>query len=409
MTLIGSVDHYIYPTQNVMNECYVGIFNFLSSSNARTVGIKLIAYSSGSSPGTGSGYWDESKRFGNNAWSVFCFSSATVPFYVHFQYSEKPGQFGVTPGSPALIAANSNAPRGVLGWQVAFLDNGGNPWNGSSGSNIGSDVKRSPVWTSGSSTLFVFPRSNATGGLHSTLRENMTPMFAMQSNIENVSNLYNQGARFHLVADKENFLMMSSPGTQDFYLPCFFGKYSVPSNGPRNNHPYLMMCSVSNPDIKSVFNLASLFGSPNGNQKFDTGGNTTGYDGGVSFKGAVAGSGVFSYNLDVYASTFISQLQPNAFISEEPQFDVRSINVLVNDGTLRGFLGKIDFFGISQGLGTNSLSDDKCWLALGGSNDSISQTYSGYMYENFMQWVIPWDSMTQVGECFHREGRQWKR
>lgn len=409
MTIIGSVDHYVYPSINALNECYTSIFNFLTSSNAKSVGIELVAFSSGSRPGTGSGYWDEQLRFGNNAWCVFRFASASLPFYMHFQYCESGGIFGATPGSGARIANVSSASKGGIGWQVAFREDGGNPWNGTTGSINGSDVKRTTVWVSGSSRLYVFPRSNSSGGVYTTLRENMSPIFSMPNSTLNVTNPYNQGVRFHLVADEENFLMMSSPGIQDYYFPCYFGKYFQPPGCPQNNLPYFMFSSTTHPDIKSIFDVSTLIGNASGDPLFNSVGKSVGVDGGVAFKGQVTISGVFSYNIDSYIGAYLSQLQPNVMLSENPQYELRTFNILVNDGNLRGLLGKCEFFGLAQGFGANSLSDDKKWIALAGSNNSSGDVYAGYLYENFLQWIIPWDGMTQSGECFHRNGRQWRR
>lgn len=127
-------------------EAYVSLTRFLTSSYAAELGIQRIAYNTGSAAG-GNGYWDQAQAIGNNAFSVYRFMSASVPFNMLLQYCSTNGTFGNSPGDPGTLDAGTGGP--TIGIAFAARTDGNNAWNGTTLNN-GNDSKSSTlVWTSG--------------------------------------------------------------------------------------------------------------------------------------------------------------------------------------------------------------------------------------------------------------------
>jgi len=111
--------------------------------------------------------------------------------------TSEPQDFGLT------IAGSGNAV-GKAGMQIAFAEDGSNPWKGGV-ANVGGDRPADPlVWDAGASTLhMILPRSCAPGGVASTNRDNMAQI------VNNMAFDILEGY-FHGFADDDNFIVFFS-------------------------------------------------------------------------------------------------------------------------------------------------------------------------------------------------------
>jgi hypothetical protein len=249
-------------------EVFVRFSKFLD--NATALGVTRIAscyglnqsgtLNLGTSPpialnGQGLGYWDEANNAGINAFVVYQFANATVPFYVLLQWSlfdtsSPPHNFGTAPGAPGSHPDTSWAGVGI---QIALRPDGTNPWGGTTRNN-GFDVKSNPVWTTGSTgTLFVWPRCNSPGGaLYNGSR-------AACSAITNAS-LADGGTpirhRLTLIIDENNIFSSSDFRAQQNHDIFFFGKYT-PLSGTVAPVPYFSFSDGNDPP----FATNTVFGS----------------------------------------------------------------------------------------------------------------------------------------------------
>jgi hypothetical protein len=235
-------------------ELFVSFYNYLISAQAQAVGVTLKASNYGlvyGGMGTGFDYWDQANPTGNNAWALFQWASASVPFYTLLQVAtgsgvKLPQSFGDYPGNPGAIYQEQITNYDGVGIQFAALANKGDPWNGTSGS-LGSDTKGSPVWTSGSSVLYVWPRSNNVSGTHNTVKDFCATILTTREIRPSVST--NANSQIHLTIDENNFHIakntFGATTLSGAYGYQYFGKYNVFSGSHRED----MVC---NPDVPYV-------------------------------------------------------------------------------------------------------------------------------------------------------------
>lgn len=403
MAVHGSIDHRIlgggsgFTGRMPINEAFTGLYNFLTSSYAQSVGIQQIAYNTGSG-GTGMGWWDSATPSGENAWACFKFASASIPFYMLIQYNNSDtsnsitGQsFGTAPGSPAQLGAGASYVAG-LGIQFAMDDNGGNVWNGTVLNN-GQDNKGTIVWMSGSATgsLFVFPRSNSAGGSHATQRQNMFPM--VQAVTSNVNGIKQSGARVHILVDQNNFMYLHDIAYDGSYQVTYFGKYDVRPDITSSLPPYLMIgYKTENTNPTPNYALSTIYGTTAGN---------TDVEGGIIMPltaayGANNGQqGVKGMSIDLVPNfLFDGRFHPNSTFSPA-KYDVYPAFVALNESPIFGFLGRINFFSMCYGLPSHATDSTKTRAVFGANNQAAAKM------------VVPWDGLSSPGQSADRYGRQF--
>lgn len=412
MSTFGFIENRIRPTPSPSTDYYLTLFNFLSSSGAQGNGIQLIAYNTGTNGTGGMNYSDERNRVGDNSLALFKFSLASPPFYVLLQFAtgSNPATgnpFGIATGASvgltASIYGNATnaagtdvtnaavagfpASHGAVAIAVACLDNGGNPWNGTTNAN-GRDTKGNPVWVSGSDlrSLCTWPRSNGQTGsfdvtssafnpaIH-TRRHNMIPLvthFSMSAKHTSVS----------VLADHTNLLIstdVNNTGNSTFF---YFGKYNArPGLVPQV--PYVCLATTGS-GLNPPFSIRpQRFGTLNGLPE----------EGGVAHP--VASFGVRACSLD-YLRTFVTtqQLHPNTMFKFPHKFDQFVYFLLLDeDPNQYGYLGTIDFFRLVFGTVPRAVSRTRNFAIFGGTNPAAAKL------------LIPWDGASPAGSGGNRRGK----
>ena len=209
--------------------------------------------------GQGFGYWDEQLNAGKDAWAVFRFTNADVPFYVLLQWAVRTvaGQeFGIAPGYPASHPETTNAGIGI---QIACRSDGTNPWGGSMNNN-GFDTKSNPVWTTGSNGMvFVWPRTNsAQGALYNGSRAAHMSLF----NASNIDLGTITRSRMTACIDENNIFIASDVRGTLNYDVFYFGKYT-PISGTTPPVPYWAFSDGNDPpfSLSAIGSVSILSGS----------------------------------------------------------------------------------------------------------------------------------------------------
>ncbi len=230
MALHGTVNHTIWrPVNNqevefrhAFNDMFVATYRFLNSSTAQSMGIFRRACNFNNQfSDCDFKYRQSSPPPGNNAWALFEFSSANLPFWLLIQQSDalSNNSFGIGAGEPA-----DNDWSGKISgfaFSVALREDGGSPWAGTTLNN-GNDSKARPVWTPGPSRLAMFPISNGSKGQWRVARSGMHPV----SLWIDANNTRTRCTLYHFLASEDGitFLMGHDGGTN--YDITFFGKYN---------------------------------------------------------------------------------------------------------------------------------------------------------------------------------------
>jgi hypothetical protein len=377
MTVHGVLDMRTWPANvnNVQNERYVALVNFLLSPQATSLGINQIASYYGVG-GTGHGYWDETPHVGEGAFTVWEFSLASTPFYMMLSYNST----GNTQQGNSSPCSNDNLTTspGVYAAFVMRVD-GTNPWNGSINVN-GLDTKGTPVWTAGGSTLLAWPRTNSVGGGHSTNAEDCVGFTTPA----------NYWGRHHFMCDENHVLFAfneTSYSNDTGYAFMYFGKYN-PRNGTTPTCPYVLLRS----------NTTYIAGGQHGeNPPFPPSAtfpsyaftNAAYYNGGIVHPSDPT-QGVLTVKTD-----YISEFGGNQFtptpqtgkIIEMPFF----VGMAESLGKA-GYMGYIDWVKYAWGMNNQSMTSDKTRAFLGAS---ALQTW---------KLSVPWDGSTNCGSSNSRAG-----
>ncbi len=298
----GSIEHLFNGTglgTGSVQSLFVNVYNFLNN-NTGTLGIQRIAYHTGSKETgmvnlRGMNFYDEANPAGGNAWACFCFSSASVPTYVLIQHSNAVGMGGGA-GTPGTFRAAATA--NAMGFAFASRADGGNPWNGSSGSN-GQDTKGTPVWHPGTSSLAIAPRSNdgVRSGVHGASRQNLMGFTVATST----------DYRLSMVADYDNFVVLFDGGITNAYSILLMSAYT-PLSGVTAQAPWFALHDAALPlDAASAY--GDLAGSAISN-------------GGIGYP-TLSISGTCTAGIDRYTSAGFFQntsAQPNRAFAT-PRFD----------------------------------------------------------------------------------------
>lgn len=261
----GKIDCYFNAggAENNTKDIFVALYKFLL--DLETAGyVERIALQWGAS-GTGMDYSGGAAPPGRNAFYVFRFKPSgarTWSWYLLVQWSYTTN-FGVAPGDPGLN--DGSTTTGIAIAAAVALTAGGadaNPWKGDTDED-GTDIKGPGaggpggafVWDAPAlGTVYVWPRSNGTGGSHTAARQNC-------AQILNYSGA--DAIRAHFMADEDNlgiFLDTSDDGTT--YSFAFCGVYT-PLTGLTPPVPFAMISSASFVDNVSSFG-PTAGGAPNG-------------------------------------------------------------------------------------------------------------------------------------------------
>ncbi len=202
----------------------------LNTSGSSNVGASVpIALNGG-----GFGYWDEQNQAGTNAWVVYRFGNATVPFYVLLQWTLfdiASHAMGAAPGYPASHPDTSWAGVGI---SIAARSDGSSPWGGST-TNNGFDVKTNPMWTTGSNgLLWVWPRCNAPGGALFNGSRAALAQLTLNSITDGSTPVR---SRVTVAMDENNIFIANDARGAYNYDVFYFGKY-IPISGTNPPVPY---------------------------------------------------------------------------------------------------------------------------------------------------------------------------
>ena len=392
MTVHGTIECRIPPgmysasagTSNAVNEFFISLYN--AFNNLSSIGVTRIAYNKGNA-GTGMTYWDQGSPPGNGAWALFRFGNATIPFYVLIQGANLTSYEAFTYASYAgctpCVGVHNNYTTGYynnVSIAVAMRADGTSPWGGTT-VNTGTDTKSSPVWTPGSSTLAVFPRSDSVGGSQATNKEAVSCL-SFASSIANVTNP-NLGCRLHVLADENNFLIITDGGSDSMSGFSYFGKY-IPRPGITPQIPYVMLWNPY-----ENFTTSYLVFPPAGLGAYGTATNTslTTFDGGIVHPTASNGVKIAVVdNLSMCNYTSTQQMSPSRV--GNGRFDMFPIYVGMLESTYNGILGSLYFMRFSSGMASGWTSPDKKLVAF-GNNSYISTSYN-----TGQKLIVPWDGVT---------------
>jgi hypothetical protein len=295
MTVSGITDVSCSGSNGLL-DAFVTMYKYLSgSAGAQANGITLIANCSGSATNSAGGfnYWNQLNPINNNAWAVFKWSNATVPFYMLMQVTFGPATNPSTLtscASPSLIQEADSVyyTYGALAISIAAMTDGSSPWNGTT-SSLGNDRKGDPVWQTssfgGPPYLVAFPRSNSVFGNNNGSRHfvgGLMPAYYLQYTGATSA----QAIKYHLFTDVNELLFTSTfqaftPGS---YTYCYFGKYEQYSGSfdstdiITSSFPYCMFKTITS--VQSYAGPAMGFGYPYGIPNTSIAGNYN--DGGVA-------------------------------------------------------------------------------------------------------------------------------
>lgn len=364
------------------NEVYTSLYKFLRSSQAQSSGIERVAYHTGTQGNGGEGYWNEAKTTGNNAWSCWRFLSASTPFYMLMQYGGQASvAFGLSPGLPGSIDGGGNAG---VGFAFAMRADGGNPWNGTLGisGTTGQDSKNSPVWTSGSSQLYVWPRSNSAGGSASTNRENTMGMPKAYS----LGAYPSLNSKLHFVCDEDHILVMGDDGGDSILSFMYFGKY-IPRSGSTISYPYV--CLKSSAEGSSPPFTLTTYGPFTGSTSIN--------DGGIAHP-LLPQSGTRTVQISTYDDFFSINYNPNFTFAgtsaSKPPYDEWPIFLSAAEGPYcNGYVGHIDWIRFVYGVEPMSTSTDGNRIFLGGATTNNAARIS-----------LPWTGSYMFGTNTSRSG-----
>lgn len=369
----GSVDHRLTQVSTTgNNEQFVNLYRFLNGPLLSGGYVEIVASNYGSS-GTGFDYHDELTPVGENAWACFRWVTGSVGgstsnrgknMYMLVQFADG-ANFGTSPGSPATLDGGTGDGVGI---SVAWLADGGDPWNGGSGS-LGSDAKGSPVWHPKSSTLYSLPRSNAIGGTHASLRQNTL----------NVNDQTASPTRYHILADRDNLAIVvdaNDNGTFTGFWYC--GCYTlIPGLSGTIDMPIFMLRDTAPPWL-----TLTTIGSTTGNSSEDGGAFGPNFSAGATMRG---------FRFDRFdANLFTTLAQPNAQFTSSV-YDEVPLPVIMYE-TDYGLVGFSNFFNETFNAASNNVSPD-------ATKVNFSMQAGG------LGVSLPWITGSLPGDTSTREGR----
>jgi hypothetical protein len=398
MTVKGRIDCRIFEGETAPNEEFVTLYNFLNTDCA-SIGVTRIAYYAGASGSATMGYWnaggaDYSQAPGANAYALFRFGSATIPFYVLIQSVNARGSTYIsyenTVTKPCGLSGSTATNTCNTLISFAMKLDGTSPWAGGT-ANAGADNKTSgsgAVWLAGASTLAAFPRCNSIGG-NAAKAESMCQLSGYQiagTGDDAYHNIITYGCRMHILADENNLLILSDTQANSTYSAIYFGKY-IPRTDVTVQIPYVLlyMPVQSNSVLFPRFNYG-VAASNNTTISFTAGG-----DGGIVHP--VASNGVKICYLD-YPSLFTdARFHSSKSVRIAGRYDTIPFWLGMNEGVgSYGLLGTTEFIRMCVNVPTHFTSDDRTVAVFGSANPLHAKL------------LVPWDGKTAPGSGITREG-----
>lgn len=405
-TLIQSINHFMTGSVKGAAEVFASIY-FLLDTYGPNVGIRRVAYNTGSYPqGAGMYYGNSDTSSSNNAWACFYWSTAESPFFMLMQYatsSTNSFPFGNTfVGAQGVLKGNdASVSQGGVGIQFAAIPYSLRRleeldiWNGSRFSN-GRDRKNFPCpWNTASNDLVVFPRSNnevpgrdmnginyhlpgvnqrwSAGGSKVPALGDQAITRSNYSCLVSQNDLATRPLMWHIMADGDSFAFLKNYGTSPFsYTATYFGPYeeAVGFNSKMRlvmlNH---LTNSVDDPPF-SPLSSGSYYGDRSG---------TASLDGGVAFPSCV--SGCYAAALEIPTFISDSKFSPArlfASLPDAPIYDEFPWGLAAFDpeGQAFGFCGSIRFMRALWGVNTHTVFPNALRAAFGNSvTGSVKMTF----------------------------------
>lgn len=315
--------------------------------------------------GTGTDWYDGANPFGENAFAVYRFlasasSVRTTDFYVLIQWADT-ASFGTAPGNPGRLKGSTSGDG--IGIQMAFREDGGSPWNGTTNNN-GTDTKGATVWVAGGSVLHVLDRSCSDAvpnGSWVSTKDNLLPLCDTTADY----------GRFHCIGDADGFVIFttatSSLGSPVSYWATYVGVYT-----PRDGF------SMTNPYILVNWNTAIVVTLSGSGTTHGTYNCSTYYEGGALNN--IPANKVQSYNLSTFDNLHNLTLQPNMQVVGG-EYDRLPIIVIAYEGATKGLIGQIPEDILSTVFG----------LPMETTNAAKTIAYLGTTDIDGQQFVVPWD------------------
>lgn len=348
-------------------EHYVNWVRFLR--HCATNGLCTIVASQYGSGGTGEDFHDQANPAGENAFTYAEWDTGVLRFGVLVQWADA-SAFGASPGDPGLLKGSS-ANDGV-GIQMALREDGTSPWGGTTG-DTGANTKSSPVWTPGTSTVHVWPRSNNPGppvGSHNTNKENMCRVG--QDDASGFS-------RAHWVANENGIFQAYSVAEDGRYTSIYLGRYT-PRSGLTLNFPYVMVYRDN--IIMWPGGSGTVYGGTAG---------TSSEEGGIigASTDGVMNAAINFPNAGAHETVY----QPNNLISPN-EFEVGEFSVFQRETTL-GLAGFMPSELLGHVLGASNHN----------TNAAATRAYLGDTILGNRLWAITWDGGAVPGTNNTRTGR----
>lgn len=406
MTTKGKIEVVTAGGTRASGEYFVSLYNFLNGLSS--IGVTRIASNYGTAVsgfgGNGFGYWDTSPNAtpGSNAWAVFRFGNAQVPFNVLIQVQNINNSTGGTAlgtnTTYTLSMNNASSLTTMYGVLIAVSQraDGANSWNGGT-ANVGADAKNAIVWQSGSlstQSLLSYPRVNSIGGALQVNRTGCMPLNIVYNNgtstdaNSTVNDIWRLGSRSHFLADENNLLILDDTGLNGSYKFFYFGKYQPVNRGAMGFNPSVPYVCLNN-----------LYPAHDPTvPKYQYGATTQSFidftgqgDGGIAHPDPTKGvKGVY---LDYITSGVSYSYLPNRTKTSAGKFEMFPAYLGINELPWTGICGVIDFFKIVGNIPPNFMHPTQKLAFLQGSNTTTSGKIA-----------VPWDGLTAPGSGRTREG-----
>ncbi|KKN70828.1 hypothetical protein LCGC14_0427200 [marine sediment metagenome] len=222
-----------------------------------TAGYGAIHASNFGASASGFDFHDGTSPAGENAWFVFEWAISTErpgggsvlgKVYTLVQWADGTA-FGTAPGNPGLL---KGAVADGVGFQTAFREDGGDPWNGTSAAD-GADTKGATVWTAGASSLHILDYSSTpTAGTHDTNFENMLSPGVDAATIGSAN-------RVHFLADEDSFIFLFDKDNNGEYSIYFAGLY-IPKPDVTASYPMICISHTALP-LSTTFSYGTAGGN----------------------------------------------------------------------------------------------------------------------------------------------------
>ena len=273
---------------------------------------------------------------------------------------------------------------------MALRADGGNPWNGTSNDD-GADTLGSPLWTDGgSSTVYVFPRSNATGGSHVTNKNNCCPWFNSISS--------NSFSRAHFMASEDGILIVcdaNSSAEDGVYSYHFYlGRYT-PRTGLESilTLPYAMIANSGADNGFPSLGTSNVYGG--------TGGNSS-RNGGIL---ALPVNDVMDMTMTVPSAGQQNVFyQPNNLISPN-EFESTPVSFFAHEGSKIGGPDGTGNYGLA-GYPDTDLFSSVYNISGNTTNSDATKGYVGHNTIAERKHCLNWDGGASPGLSQNRRGRQ---